>query len=357
MSIAEVVRDHPPMPIAPEDKSVIIPESVRRAAAAAEAIHKQAYQPQDISPQPDPAAVVPPLQPDPQPQPQPQPAEPVVQPTKEELHDQSNPWISRYNSMKGRWEQSQVTIGQLQEQMSGLGDELQRAQTAIEQLRAGAHQPASGQPQPQNGLLRPEDEQQWGSDLIDFTQRAAKAAVQPELDRLTSENQRLQRAAAQTGQQAIEQYLDGNVTDWRTIDKSPEFKAWLRLPDLYSGVVRGRLMNKAARAGNAPQVAEFFRGYLSQVQSTSAPLAPQPEPTAQPQPRSAAVPLETLAAPGRARPAAGDSQQPADKPSFTRTQIARFYDDVRRGVYSGRETEKANLEASIFQAQREGRVR
>jgi len=77
----------------------------------------------------------------------------------------------------------------------------------------------------------------------------------------------------------------------------------------------------------------------------------------QPVPRQAAVDLGTLAAPGRAKPASGDSQVPADKPFITRAQISKFYDDKRRGFYAGREAQAAQFEADLTVAQREGRVR
>jgi hypothetical protein len=67
--------------------------------------------------------------------------------------------------------------------------------------------------------------------------------------------------------------------------------------------------------------------------------------------------LETLAAPGRARPAPGDSSVPAEKPIYTRAQIANNYALRRRGAFNGRETEWNTLEADMIAAGNEGRVR
>jgi hypothetical protein len=65
-----------------------------------------------------------------------------------------------------------------------------------------------------------------------------------------------------------------------------------------------------------------------------------------------------LTAPGRAHPAGGnDLPSPADKPIFTRQQIAAFYRAVREQQFAGREADKAAIEQAIFLAQTEGRIR
>ena len=69
------------------------------------------------------------------------------------------------------------------------------------------------------------------------------------------------------------------------------------------------------------------------------------------------VSLERLAAPGRAKTAAAPSAAPAEKPIFTRAQIADFYAQSTAGKFRGNLAEKARIEAEIFAAQREGRVR
>jgi hypothetical protein len=58
-------------------------------------------------------------------------------------------------------------------------------------------------------------------------------------------------------------------------------------------------------------------------------------------------------APGRSRssPPAGQNQQ-----TYTTADISKFYDDVRKGVFKGRDEEKNRLERDIFSAQQEGRI-
>lgn len=118
------------------------------------------------------------------------------------------------------------------------------------------------------------------------------------------------------------------------------------------------MLDAAYGAASAPRVIAFFKGFVTDEIATGnmeAPAVTQQPPAA---PRQPAVDMALLSAPGRARPASGgNTPAPADdKPSFTRVQIAKFYNDVRAHVYDGRIAEKNSIEQAIFAAQREGRV-
>ena len=341
-----------PDTLPPVDTAVSVPESVRRAAAEAEARHKAAYQTPDPvvsgetpAPVVDPATatVADPAAPAPDAAPAPVAAPPPVAAPQGEVD-----WEARYNSMKGRFDQSQRTIGSMQGQMSELGDELVRTQSLLT-----PRQPPQQQ-QPAR-LLTDQERADYGTELIEVVQKAALEAVAPEITTLKQQNQQLRQKVAQQDQQGIFAALDQAVPNWREINESDRFKAWCRLPDLYSGVLRGRLLNDAFRAGQAPRVAQFFRGFLTEEVATGQQSVTLPSAVE----RTAAVPLETLAAPGRAKPATGadSTGAPADKPIITRQQIAAFYDQVRKGAYAGRDADKARDEAIIFAAQREGRTR
>ena len=346
-----------PDTLPPVDTSVSVPESVRRAAAEAEAAHKAAYQSSDAPPAADAAPAATPtwLAAEAAHKAAPAVASPHAEPTPPVTAPAppagERDWEARYNSMKGRFDQSQRTIGSMQAQMQELGDELVRTQAVLTPRQQPRQQP---QQQPVK-LLTDQDRADYGPELIDVVQRAAVEAVAPKLTRLEQENQQLRQRVQQQSQQGIYAALDAEVPNWRSVNGSDRFKAWCRLPDLYSGVLRGKLLNDAFRAGQTARVAQFFRGFLAEEVATGqepAPLPPAVE-------RTAAVPLETLTAPGRAKPATGadNTNTPADKPIITRAQIAAFYDQVRKGAYAGRDADKARDEAIIFAAQREGRTR
>ncbi len=253
--------------------------------------------------------------------------------------------------MKGRYDAAQRTIGSMQEQMAQLGDELVRTQALLR-----GQQPQ--QPQAvHNKLITPEDEQAFGPEVIDVMRRAAAETVAPEIEQLRAENQRLQKSQTVRAKGELKQRLAQYVPNWQDINNSAEFKNWLRLPKIYTGQVRQQMLNAAYEAADTPKVVAFFNDFLREGVATGqmAPSMPAEQPRA---PRQAAMTMESIAAPGRAKPASGEvAPSLADKPIYTRAQIANFYADVRRQAYVGRETDKARMEASIFSAQAEGRVR
>lgn len=355
MATTEQVRDIPQTDYYPADPNVTVPKHVRDAAEAAEAIYKQAY-PTETAPEPVAEAPAPtPDAPTPTPD-APAPHQDYSQPaTPAEV--QGDDWAARYNSMYGRWTASQRQVGEMQQQMTDLAAELQRTQSLLTQT-APQEQP---QQTSHKQLITDQDREQYGDDLIDVARRAAMEAVSPEIEQLRAANQDLKKQVTTTAQRELKQHLRVRIPNWTAINSSPEFKRWLSLPNIYTGEGRGRMLSAAYAAANAPQVIALFSDFINEVKATGGELPgiarQEQQAPAGVAPRQAAIQLETLAAPGRARPASGDSNLPADKPTYTRQQIANFYADVRRNAYSGRETEKHRIEQDIYVAQREGRVR
>lgn len=374
-----------PAPASGVDPNASIPPNVRAAAAAADAAHAAAYgpQPQPAAP-PNPQGTVqfaeptyvpsqpatrgqpwvlppnyvpPPInQPAPQSQSAPQPSPQPVNPDRATWTPEQ--WNHYAASMEGRLRKSQEQITQLQEATATLGDEVARA-TAVRQ----PVQP----PQPPKKLLTPQDEEVYGRDMLDLVRRAAIDTVSPVITDLRKQNQALQQRINSTAATGIEAQLDAQVPDWRTINKSSSFRAWLSLRDIYSRKVRQQLLNDAYAAGDAASVAAFFRGYLQENPNEAQGSLDNPllyPPPGQPQVRQATVPLQSLTAPGHAQPPSG-SQPYMDagaKPIISHAQIAKFYENCRladqgKGPYVGRATDRANDEQFIFECQREGRVR
>ena len=362
MSNVEIVRDAPRADLAAVDPNVVLPDHVKKAAALAESFYAKT-EPTPEAPNKD--ALVQPPQPAPlhapepaahqeAPQPQPEIAKPPVS---------EESWEHRYLSMQGRYRASQNTIGQMQEQMSQLGDELVRTQSLVEAARGAApHEPQHGQDHKK--LITAEDEQNYGNELIDLARRAARETVGPEIEALRNENKHLTQRVTTSAQKDISTTLNRLVPNWVGINRSPEFKSWLRLPNIYTGQVRSQMLNAAYQAADAPKVVAFFQDFLREGVATGQ-MQPAPqneqlqEPVApSPAPRQAAMTLEALVAPGRARPATGDANPgPAETPFFTRAQVAGFYSDVRKGLYAGREAEKNRNEALIFAAQNSQRIK
>jgi hypothetical protein len=361
------------------DPNVRVPDHVKAEAARAEAIHKQVYKedlPQPV--QPEHTHATPAAQPgdaaaaaeeaaraeaaraaaaaaDPQPQhtdPQPKPGV-----SSEDEGVSAAEWRHRFLSMKGRFDAVTRQQGADRQQMQELADELTRTQSLLQAPASRSQAPAT--PRDHKKLITEQDRETYGDDLIDVARRVAMETVGPEIESLRAENQNLKKDATTRGQRELRDALRTAVPDWQAINTSPQFLQWLALPNIYTGQVRRDMLRAAYGAADAPRVIALFRDFVTEVKATGQTVqTPQGEQQEdKPAPRTAAVDLGTLAAPGKAKPASGDTAMPADKPFITRAQITKFYDDKRRGFYAGREALAAQFEADLTVAQREGRVR
>lgn len=137
--------------------------------------------------------------------------------------------------------------------------------------------------------------------------------------------------------------LTSMVPDWRDTNADLQFQAWLLERDPFSGLVRQTLLEDAHRNLDATRVARFFTIWKGEK---SPPVTTIPPKTASE--------LELQAAPGRSRSAPPSSS--TNTTTYTRADIAKFYQDVSAGKYKGREDEKARMERDIFAAQREDRI-
>lgn len=334
-------------PVPDYDPGVKIPAAVLAASAHADKLFREANgiaepgeePPAEPDPEPTPPAAAAPV---------PEPPKPAEKPLTSQGNDEAS-WEHRYNSMKGRYDRSQEQLRSLSEQVSSLQQmvvELQsKASAPPPELRA-------------ERLITPEEEKDYGSEFLTVVGKKAKEELSPEVAALKQQiadlNTKLQGVGGFVQQDARARMLsvmDERLPGWREVNVNDAFKDWLALPDTYSGAIRHDLLKAAFERNDGPRVLAFFQGFLAE-EAAVAPANAEPDRQAE----APKVPLESLAAPGRAKTAAANSA-PAEKPSFTRAQIAKFYADVGAGKYRGRDAEKDKLERQIFDAQREGRIR
>jgi len=359
---------------APIDTNVVIPRGVKAASERSEAIHKQAYSTGEAAP-PQNGATPPPVAATPPPAPSP-PAPPPVAATPPQPPPAPVPppetaedWKHRYTSLKGRFDQQ---AGQLANANTRL--------TSLETLVAGLQAPRQPAPQPapqrRTKRLTDEDVKEYGEDLIKVVQKAALDVVEPVLDqRVTGLRTEVQgkidtvaakatsaeRESANSAHQRLLDYLDKNLNTWRQINHHPKFHTWLSLTDPLSGAIRKNLLNDAVARGDASRALTFYKAFLAE-EGVPAPangngqLQPPPTPPAG-NGNGTGIDLASLAAPGRPA-ASGTAPTAPDSGSgeiITRAQISTFYANKNRGMYSPEEA--ARLEAEVFKAGREGRVR
>jgi hypothetical protein len=169
------------------------------------------------------------------------------------------------------------------------------------------------------------DVNDYGSDLVDFAQRAAIHAVAPHLRNLEQQNADLQRRLAKEARHRLDQQVAAAIPNFREIDQDSQWHRWLLQPDSLSGRVRQQLLNDAIANADAGRVISFFRGFQQEHRAGG------------------------THAPGRVRPA-------SSKPTYTRDQIRQLYEHHRRGAYAGSEDDWRRQEQDIIAAGREGRI-
>lgn len=288
----------------------------------------------------------------------PQDEEPSQPPQAPAPADSGNEWQHKYKTLQGMFN---AQVGRLQQELREAREEMQRLKSAPEP------QPAPATPPPQAPVseryVTDKDEQEFGADTIDLIRRAAREEF---AGQLTAERDRVAKLeaalrtlqtdvipkvekVASTQQVTVEQAfwrdLSAAVPDWQVINDDPSFHQWLLEVDPLTGASRQSYLEAAHSRFDVGRVAQFFSIWKASAEPAPVAAAPKKPPVA--------AELEKQIAPGRGR---GGDPPAQEKKTYSRAEIAKFYDDVRSGRYSGREQEKAQLERDIFLASQEGRV-
>lgn len=333
-----------------DDPSVILPAAVRRASANADSIHKQAYATS--------VADAPPVETPPAPAPTPTPEAPApaaAAPPAPRVIPETAPtgdsWENRYKAAEARFSKNHS-------EFQRLADRLAHTEQLLSTMSAPPPAPTPPELQAKS-LLTPEERAAYGDEFLDVVAKQAREAVQKDLD---ARDKTIAELRAQVGGVAgqvagdardrLIKGLDVQLPNWRDLNVRQEFLDWLALPDTYSGANRHALLTRAFEQNDLHRVLAFFKGFLTE-EAAVAPAAPVPANPDQGKPG-----LEVFAAPGRARSAAAaETAGSPEKPVITRPQISQFYADVRAGKYRSNEQEKNRLEAMIFEAEKDGRIR
>lgn len=298
---------------------------------------------------------------------------------------QDGGWEHRFNSMKGRYDAAEQRARQSAQQIS----ELQRL-LAMSSGPPGAPPAPSQFNPPQGGpsgdtrfgggqtyappkLISDTEKQEYGAEVLDIMGRRTMEIVGPEIARLTAvvnqlltDNQQLKQTVggvrnvvSQDVTGRFYDTLDRELPDWEVTNHDREFVGWLENVDPFSGRVRKDLLAEAHRNNEASRVLNIIKGYRNERAAVNPVENLQPSvgngngvgrPLPSPQ-----LELQSFAAPGRAK--SGQPVTPPDQPFYTRKDITDFYAAVTKGVYTGRDADKAALEAQLFQAAKEGRIR
>ncbi|MEI2419641.1 hypothetical protein V6O07_05160, partial [Arthrospira platensis SPKY2] len=139
--------------------------------------------------------------------------------------------------------------------------------------------------------------------------------------------------------------LQATVPDWQDINTDQGFQSWLLEVDPLTGLTRQTYLEDAQRNLDVRRVVNFFTTW----KGLSGGPAARPNRAAQ-----SASELERQVAPGRGR--SGGAKVSGEPTTYTPDDIRKFFQDVQKGVYRGKEDERNRIERDIFAAQREGRI-
>jgi hypothetical protein len=289
-------------------------------------------------------------------------------------------WEKKFRVLQGKYNAEVPRLSQQIRELTSQNQNLQSQLTTTQALltslgRQQASAPA-GTPVPAPAaagkkLVKDEEVKNFGADLYDFIQRAARevmpaaapAASSPqvaqEVQQVRQQVEQLSTEAAQTKQQKMVTMLNEQVPSWEQVNADPEFLAWLNQTDPYSGTQRLELFDQAAGRFDGPRVVAFFKGF----QNEHAAVTPPPSQT--PAPAAAAAPpagtpatLERLVAPGTAKAGAAGAPNEAQKRVYTRAEFEDFVRRKNQFVVKGRKVPDTMVaeERELLKAANEGRI-
>lgn len=279
------------------------------------------------------------------------PVPPPVEQRRVGTSDSEETYEKRYKSLQGMYNADTARLRTDNQQLNGRVAQL-------EQLLASL----SAAPQPSAApvvekLVTEKDVEEYG-DSIEVMRRVTREEVAASQRRIaelehmlkqvqTSVLPRVEQVAqrqAVTAEQAFWSELSAAVPAWRDINADQNFHKWLLDTDPLTGLTRQTYLEDAQRNMDVRRVAAFFTSWQG-LNGQS---------TAQPSRSASDSQLDKQVAPGRSR--GGSAPSSTAPKTYSSKDIAKFFDDVRKGVYRGKEAERDRIERDIFAAQRENRI-
>lgn len=249
-------------------------------------------------------------------------------------------WRHKFKSLDGILRRKDTELDQMRDMLAAMQQSVQN----IEQSQNAR------QPEPETPLVTKDDEQTFGSDLVDMVRRAAQDTVRSlkgelmetlsnEYRGLKDQVHEVSNSVQLTAKERFEQKLDDHDPSWRKLDSDPQFIEWLQ-----ASPTRAREWASAVKALDHEAVAEKFDTYkLLTQQKRDREEAPKNDKRRQ---------LEKQVAPGKSRSVPSEQPDPDDRKTWTSSDIARAFSERKK--YSPQEW--AKMEREIFAAQQEGRV-
>jgi hypothetical protein len=264
--------------------------------------------------------------------------------------DNEETYEKRYKTLQGMYNADTVRLRAENQQLN------QRL-TQMEQLLSTLSTPSAPAVAADRKLITDKDVEEYG-DSIEVMRRVSEESLTArdnkiaELEHMVRQMQvnvlpRVEQVAqkqALSSEQSFWAELSTKIPNWRDINADQGFLDWLMEVDPLTGVTRQSYLEDAQRSMDAYRVANFFNAWQGM----------NGQQVAQPPRGAAASELDKQVAPGRGRGNGAPSKDQTK--TYSPKDIQKFFDDVRKGVYRGKESERDRIERDIFAAQRENRI-
>ncbi len=269
------------------------------------------------------------------------PAEPPA-PAPAQAQDDAAKWEHRFKTLQGMHNQN-------------MADSKRRLEEANKQTAELKKQLARLQAEKAAPSVDPKDVETFGEDLLGMVQRVVdaklghtRAQVDSRIVDLESQVQGTAQAVAGNAEAVFFDRLAAMVPDYEAVNAEQGLLDWLTIVDPIYGEPRQAALDRAVNALNPVAVAAIFNTYKATKGGTNPPQPAPGKPTPQSQLEKQASPRGSSSTPPAA-PA-------ASKRVYSQHEIAKFYDDVTKGRYRGRQEEMKREEAAINAALAEGRI-
>lgn len=253
-------------------------------------------------------------------------------------------WQQKYRSLQGMFAQKTSELQAQNKQYESQLAQMQAQIQALSQARAQEETKAKAE-------ADPKDIENFGADMVDMVQRYAERVFQSMASqfggKVADMESRLKNLETQvsgvsdrtnlTLEQQFYATLKTLVPDWEDVNKDERWLKWLAEIDPVYGAPRQAALDAAHQKLDVERVANVFRAFKA-----TAPAKPQSSLANQVAPSGAAASVPTA---------------PQAKPILSSKFVEKFYNDLAKGRYAGKEQEAASLEAEINLAAAEGRIR
>lgn len=254
-------------------------------------------------------------------------------------------WKHKYETLQGlfnqRTAQAQAKTLALESQLT----ELQRQVAAVAEAQTKKPEAPA--------VMDPKDVEAFGADMLEMVKRYAEqtfhslgakfdAKVQEfdgRLNVLEGKVTGVDARTTETMERTFYATLEKLVPDYEAINASPRWLQWLGEMDPVYGVPRQAALDAAFQRLDAERTAAVFKAYKATI------------------PPSPSAGLENQVAPSGAASAPAPAINPAQGQIISSKFVEKFYGDLAKGKYAGREDEANRIAAEIDNAARDGRIR